>query len=259
MRDEDIILSPELAALDGVRHAFFTRRGGVSQGIYKGLNVGTGSDDDAESVQQNRQIAAAHLGVPDADIATPWQFHSAEVVVVDAPFAGSRPKADAVVSNTPGVAIGVLTADCGPVLFADSEAGVIGAAHAGWRGAIGGVLQATITQMEKLGAARQRIVATLGPTITQPNYEVGSDMRDALLAKRQDCERFFIPGAGVDKYQFDLPGFIVATLQDSGVSASFVERCTYQQPDWFYSYRRTTHRGEADYGRQVSAIILDRR
>ncbi|KAA0971778.1 peptidoglycan editing factor PgeF [Aureimonas fodinaquatilis] len=258
LRDEDIILSPQLAALDGIRHAFFTRRGGVSEGIYHGLNAGAGSDDNAESVRQNRHLAATYLGVPDADIATPWQFHSADVVIADAPFASPRPRADAVVSNTPGVAIGVVTADCGPILFADRDAGVIGAAHAGWRGAIGGVLQATIATMENLGAARQTTLAILGPTITRRNYEVGAEMRAQLVTKDQKFERFFTPGVSADKFQFDLPAFIVATLENCGVQADFVEQCTYQEPDWFFSYRRTTHRGEADYGRQLSAIVLER-
>ena len=183
-------------------------------------------------------------------------MHSPDVIVVDAPFAGERPKADGIVTRRPGLAIGVVTADCGPVLFADARNGVVGAAHSGWRGALGGVLEATIAAMESAGAERSAITAVLGPTITQPNYEVGTAMMAEFLDGDGARERFFAPGQAADKRQFDLPGFIVDRLRASGVSASFVGLCTYAEPDRFFSFRRTTHRGEPDYGRQLSAIAL---
>ncbi|NDV85636.1 peptidoglycan editing factor PgeF [Aurantimonas aggregata] len=256
LTDSDVVSAPELAAASAVRHGFFTRRGGVSGGIYQGLNVGFGSDDDRAAVAENRARAMAYMGLGDGDFVTPWQIHSPEVIVVDGPFEGERSKADGVVTRRPGLAIGVLTADCGPVLFADPRNGVVGAAHSGWRGALGGVLEATIAAMESAGAERGAITAVLGPTITQPNYEVGVAMMDEFLDGDASRERFFAPGRAADKRQFDLPGFIVARLLDSGVTASFVGVCTYAEPDRFFSFRRTTHRGEPDYGRQLSAIAL---
>ncbi|MEX6505749.1 peptidoglycan editing factor PgeF [Jiella sp. M17.18] len=255
LADADVVRAE---SLDDARlsHAFFTRRGGVSGGIYEGLNVGVGSKDAPDDVAENRARALATLGLAVTDLATPWQVHSAEAVVVDAPFSGERPKVDAVVTRTPGLAVGVVTADCGPVLFADAENGVVGAAHAGWRGALGGVLEATIAAMEEAGARRETIAAVLGPTITQPNYEVGVEMMREFLAGDPDRERFFAPGAALDKRQFDLPGFIVSRLRSAGVAAAFVGRCTYGEPETFFSFRRTTHRGEPDYGRQLAAIAL---
>ncbi|WP_024350432.1 peptidoglycan editing factor PgeF [Aurantimonas coralicida] len=251
--DSAVVRSDRLAGPD-IAHAFFTRRGGVSEGLYAGLNVGIGSNDRPEDVLENRARALATLG--SADLATPWQVHSADAVVLDAPFSGDRPRADGIATRRKGLAIGVVTADCGPVLFADTENGVIGAAHAGWRGALNGVLEATVAAMEGLGAKRNSIRAVLGPTITQPNYEVGLEMVAEFLDAEPARERFFQPGRSADKRQFDLPGFIVARLQASGVEGSFVDRCTYGEPDRFFSFRRTTHRGEPDYGRQLSAIAL---
>lgn len=257
LRETDVVTAPAIAALGGVRHAFFTRAGGVSRDLYAGLNMGLGSRDDPAAVRTNRARAVEFLRVAGPDVVTPWQTHSAEAIVVTEPFAGDRPRADGVVTTTPGLAIGVLTADCGPILFADATAGVVGAAHAGWRGAIGGVLEATIAAMERCGSQRADIVAVLGPTITQKNYEVAADMLDAVLAHDPAAARFFAPGAMPDKRQFDLPGFIVARLEAAGVRAGFVGRCTYEEDDLFFSFRRTTHRGEADYGRQLAAIALD--
>ncbi|MCQ0987687.1 peptidoglycan editing factor PgeF [Jiella marina] len=255
LSDDEVIRAAELSH-ERISHAFFSRRGGVSEGLYAGLNVGVGSRDDPDRVTENRARALATLGLPADRLATPWQIHSAEAIVVDAPFSGERPKVDGIVSCTPGLAIGVVTADCGPVLFADRANGVVGAAHAGWRGALGGVLQATIDAMVGIGAERSSISAVLGPSITQPNYEVGLDMMTAFVEGDPERERFFAPGERPDKRQFDLPGFIVSVLEEAGVSASFVGRCTYGEAETFYSFRRTTHRGEPDYGRQLAAIAL---
>lgn len=253
-----VLTAESLGHAAGIRHAFFTRGGGVSGGLYAGLNMGIGSQDDPAAVRENRGKAAAFLGLPGADITTPWQTHSAEAVIVTGPFAGERPCADGIVTATPGLAIGVVTADCGPLLFSDAEAGVIGAAHAGWRGAAGGVIEATIDAMERCGAKRENIVAVLGPTITQANYEVGTDMRAEVLRGTPDAGRFFAPGSVEDKAQFDLPGFILARLASAGVAGSFIGRCTYGEESLFFSFRRATHRGEADYGRQLAAIAIDR-
>ncbi|MBP0614347.1 peptidoglycan editing factor PgeF [Jiella mangrovi] len=255
LRDEDVIRAPELSAAD-VQHGFFTRRGGVSRGIYEGLNAGAGSNDDPAHVAENRSRAMATLGLSRDRLVTPWQVHSAKAVVVDAPLSDDRPKVDGIVTATPGLAVGIVTADCGPVLFCDPANHVIGAAHAGWRGALGGVLEATIAAMETAGADRSAITAILGPTITQENYEVGLEMMAEFVRDAPDRERFFKPGKSPHKRQFDLPGFIVQRLEQSGVTAGFVGRCTYGEPENFFSFRRTTHRGEPDYGRQLAAIAL---
>lgn len=256
LRPDDVLQTPALQSDGQLHHAFFTRAGGVSKGLYGGLNVGVGSQDAPEDVQENRARAAFFLGRADGVIATPWQIHSPDVAVVDAPFGTERPKADGLVTRVRGLPIGVVTADCGPVLFADRDAGVIGAAHAGWRGAIGGVLDRTLDAMEDLGARRERIVAVLGPTITQPNYEVDAAMMEPFLAEDAANERFFAPGRSETKRQFDLPAYIVAKLTRLGAQASFVGACTYAEESRFFSFRRTTHRGEPDYGRQLSAIVL---
>lgn len=258
IRPPDVVTAGSLAACAGVAHAFFTRVGGASKDIYASLNMGVGSKDDPEAVGENRSRAMHFLGLTGPDLATPWQVHSAEAVVVSAPFSGDRPSADGIVTTTPGLAVGVVTADCGPVLFADARAGVVGAAHAGWRGASGGVLEATLAAMERCGATRGDIVAVLGPTITQPNYEVGADMAEAVARDHPDAGRFFGAGRTADKRQFDLPGFILARLEAAGVgAASFVGRCTYAQEDAFFSFRRATHRCELDYGRQLAAIAIE--
>ncbi|MBB3997923.1 peptidoglycan editing factor PgeF [Aureimonas pseudogalii] len=254
--DAGVVRDERLSVLPGLRHAFFTRRGGVSTGIYTSLNAGSGSHDAPEAVHENRERAMRYLGLTVADLASPWQVHSPDVAIVDEPFGADRPKADAVVTKVRGLALGILTADCGPVLFADAHNGVVGAAHAGWRGALGGVLDNTVSAMESLGAERGAITAVLGPCITQPNYEVGAEMMAGFLDENPANERFFAAGTQGDKRQFDLPGYVVARLAALGVAAGFVGRCTYAEEERFFSFRRTTHRGEPDYGRQLSAIVL---
>ncbi|MFD2236278.1 peptidoglycan editing factor PgeF [Aureimonas populi] len=256
LSEHDIVSDDWLAALPGLRHGFFTRAGGVSRGLYRGLNAGLGSQDAPEAVRENRERATRFLGME--EIATPWQVHSPDAVIVDAPFGSERPKADAIVTATPGLAIGVVTADCGPVLLASEDGAVVGAAHAGWRGAVGGVLEATIEAMERLGARRAGILAVLGPSITAAHYEVGEDMAETAARQDATAERFFLPGTKPGKRQFDLPAYIVARLERAGTRARFVGRCTYAEEESFFSFRRTTHRGEPDYGRQLSAIAIGR-
>jgi YfiH family protein len=242
-------------SLSPLRHGFFTRRGGASSGVFSGLNCGPGSSDQSEIVQINRSRVADAMGVAADHLITVHQVHSADVVTVTGPM-GTRPRADAMVTNVPGVALAVLTADCQPVLFADVGNGVIGAAHAGWRGALDGVLEATVAGMEGLGADRRRIKAVIGPSISQAAYEVGPEFIDAFLAEDPDNARFFANGAG-GRYQFDLPGFGLHRLRQSGIGqAEWTRHCTYGDPERFYSYRRTTHAGEADYGRLISVIRL---
>lgn len=237
------------------RHGFFTRRGGASSGIFAGLNCGPGSSDQQEAVAINRARVAAAMQVAPDHLLSLHQTHSATVFTVLAPLQ-DRPRADAMVTATPGLALGILTADCQPVLFSDPEAGVIGAAHAGWRGTLGGVLEATLAAMEALGATLANITAVIGPTISQTAYEVSPDFTDAFLALDPDHTRFFAVGAG-DRMQFDLPAFGLERLRRAGVGhAEWTGHCTYADAERFYSYRRTTHRGEADYGRQISAIRL---
>ena len=250
--------SPELeAAGSGIRHGFFTRRGGVSGGIYAGLNVGQGSADAPESVAENRRRVAAHLGVAEPDLATLWQVHSPDVVTVSGPLPAERPKADALVTDRPGVALGVLTADCGPVLFADADAGVIGAAHAGWKGAFTGVLENTVAAMTKLGARPERIVAVLGPSIGPRNYEVGPEFVARFTEADARNDRYFAASPRDGHAMFDLNAYTLDRLRAAGVTAGHIDRCTYAHEDLFFSYRRTTHRAEPDYGRQISAIVLE--
>lgn len=250
----DIITDPALGELS---HGFFGRGGGASSGIFAGLNCGTGSSDQAEAVAINRARVAGALGVAAEALVTVHQVHSADAVVVErAPGTAERPRADAMVTATPGLALAVLSADCQPVLFADAEAGVIGAAHAGWKGALAGVLEATVAAMEGLGAERARIVAAIGPTISQRAYEVGPEFLDEFLADDPDNARFFANGEA-GRYLFDLPGFGLQRLRAAGVAeASWTRHCTYSDPERFYSYRRSLHRGEADYGRLISVIRL---
>jgi hypothetical protein len=247
-----------LATLAGIRHAFFTREGGVSQGIYASLNGGIGSDDDRTHVVENRARMAAALGVAPEALLSAYQVHSAEVVVAEAPWThAARPRVDAIVTRVPGLAIGVSTADCGPVLLADADARVIGAAHAGWRGALAGVTDAAIAAMERLGARRERIVAALGPTISQPNYEVGTDLVERFRAADARNARFFRPAGRPGHALFDLPGYVAARLAAARIGRiEDLAACTYADPARFYSFRRTTHRGEPDYGRHVNAIAL---
>ncbi len=242
-------------ALDGMRHGFFTRKGGVSSGIFEGLNCGVGSSDQAEAVRLNRARVAEAMAVEEDALFTLHQVHSADVIT-DVSAMKTRPKADAMVTDQPGVALAVLTADCQPVLFADSEAGVIGAAHAGWKGAQNGVLEATVEAMEKRGAHASRIRAVIGPTISQSAYEVGPEFFDSFTMDSPENDRFFIPGKG-DRLLFDLPAFGLHRLRAAGVEhAEWTRHCTYADASRFFSYRRTTHAGEADYGRLIAAIRL---
>ena len=242
-------------ALAPVRHGFFTRKGGASSGIFMGLNCGVGSSDQAEIVAINRARVANAMQVDPDHLLTLHQVHSAKAVVVDGPL-DTRPKADAMVTATPGVALGILTADCQPVLFADSRAGVIGAAHAGWRGALDGVLEAVVEAMVGLGAERERITAIIGPCISQANYEVGPEFLDSFTAEDPSYTQFFANGEG-DRMLFDLAGFGLSRLRTAGVGrAEWTRHCTYAAEDRFYSYRRATHLGEADYGRLIASITL---
>jgi polyphenol oxidase len=244
-------------ALGPVRHGFFTRRGGASSGIYTSLNCGPGSSDQCQAVALNRRRVAEAMGVEAARLLSLHQIHSADVVVAGPDGWGERPRADAAVTAEPGIALSVLTADCAPVLFADPEAEVIGAAHAGWRGALGGVLEETLAAMERLGACLDSISAAVGPTISQRSYEVGEDFLETFLAEGPEHGRFFVSGAAPEKYQFDLPGYVLWRLREAGIgSADWIGACTYAEPDRFYSFRRATHLGEPDYGRLISAIAL---
>jgi YfiH family protein len=247
-----------LSKLPRIRHAFFTRGGGVSQGVYATLNGGVGSNDAPDKVGENRARMAAALGVTPDRFLTPYQIHSPDVAIVDAPWTREhRPRADAIVTRTSSLAIGVSTADCGPLLFADAQARVIGAAHAGWRGAFTGVIDATIAAMETLGADRSRITVSLGPTIRQPNYEVGPEFVASFLAADAANARFFAASKRAGHAMFDLTGYIAARVQQAGI-AEFedIGLCTYAEPERFFSFRRSTHRSEPDYGRHINAIAL---
>lgn len=253
-----MIKASNLSKQYGIQHAFFSRRGGVSSGIYESLNCGYGSRDDPKKVLANCEIAMGQLGSGAEELATVHQCHSAKVVKVVMPWAREdRPKADAMVTDRPSIALGILTADCGPVLFADSLSGVVGATHAGWRGAVGGILEATIQAMEKLGAKRNRIAAALGPCIRQPSYEVDDEFKQRFLDVEACYEIFFKPGLRKHHPMFDLAGFIMNRL--GNLDIGFVEDVgidTYPPAEGFFSYRRSTHLQEADYGRELSVIIL---
>jgi YfiH family protein len=242
--------------LGPVRHGFFTRIGGASSGIFEGLNCGLGSSDQREAVEINRARAADAMGVAATALANVHQTHSARVLAITAPPRAPVPEADGMVTATPGLALAILTADCQPVLFADPDAGVIGAAHAGWKGALGGVLEATLDAMEALGARRAHIGAAIGPTISQRAYEVGPEFLERFLAEDETSERHFAQGQG-GRYQFDLPGYSLGRLRRAGVGhAGWTRHCTYSDPARFYSYRRSVHRREADYGRLISVVRL---
>lgn len=238
-----------------LKHGFFTRRGGASSGVFAGLNCGQGSSDQSEIVAINRNRVADAMGVTPDCLLGVHQVHSATAITVDGPMA-DKPRADALVTSTPGLALSVLTADCQPVLFADAEAGVIGAAHAGWRGALDGVLHATVDAMEALGARREHITAVIGPAISQRAYEVGPEFLEAFMDADPEYARYFINGTG-DRMLFDLPGFGLNRLRAAGVGhAEWTRHCTFSDSARFYSYRRTTHAKEADYGRLIAAITL---
>jgi|GraSoiStandDraft_4_1057263.scaffolds.fasta_scaffold180418_2 YfiH family protein len=253
-----MLQAASLRALPRVRHAFFTREGGVSDGVYASLNGGAGSDDAPAKVMENRARMAATLGVAPDHLLTAYQVHSPDVVTIDRPWPPhERPRADAIVTAVPGLAIGVTTADCGPVLFADDTAGVIGVAHAGWRGAATGVLEATIAAMERCGADRGRVAVALGPTIRQPNYEVGPEFVASFRAEDGANERFFRASSRPQHALFDLPGYIAARLAAAGIRGiEDLGHCTYADATRFFSYRRSTHRKERDYGRHINAIAL---
>lgn len=265
------ILTSDL--LGPIHHGFFTRRGGASSGIFQGLNCGLGSSDQREAVSLNRARVAEAMRVAPAGLVGVHQVHSPDVAVITGPTTDQshttdtpphpasdptcdRTRADAMVTKTPGVALAILTADCQPVLFADHEAGVIGAAHAGWRGALDGVLEATLDAMEALGADRANTHAVIGPAISQRAYEVGPEFFEDFLQQDPSHARFFANGEG-DRFLFDLPGLGLHLLRQAGIGqADWTRHCTYSDPDRFYSYRRTTHAGEADYGRLISCITL---
>jgi len=244
-------------ALDGVPHGFLGRRGGVSTGIHAGLNVGTGSTDDPATIAENRRRATDAV-LPGARLATVYQVHSADAVAVIEPFEERlRPHADALVTDRPGLAIGILTADCAPVLFADREAGVVGAAHAGWKGALGGVTDSTIALMESLGARRDRIAAAIGPCIARASYEVDDGFLRRFAEADPANERFFA-GGRAGHHQFDLEAYVAHRLAAAGLTRiEALGEDTYAQPDRFYSFRRATHRAEPDYGRQISIVGIE--
>ena len=246
-----------LAREPGVVHAFFTRQGGVSEGLYAALNCGFGSKDKAEAVAENRARAAAALGGTADALLTAYQVHGVAVAEVTRPWAHeARPKADGLVTRTPGIVLGVLTADCAPVLFVDAQAGVVGAAHAGWKGALAGILEATLTVMERMGASRERIAAAIGPCIAQASYDVGPEFPRPFLDAEPEDDRFFASAKG-DKFRFDLEGYAAARLARAGLAAvECLGRDTCAEDGAFFSYRRSCLRGENDFGRGLSAIAL---
>jgi YfiH family protein len=253
------LASPLLSAIPGLRHAFFTRDGGVSDGIYASLNAGLGSDDDPANVAENRRRMAEQIGVTPSHFLSVHQTHSPDVVVATGPWPGaSRPRADAIVTRTEGLAIGASAADCGPILLTDPNARVIGAAHAGWKGALSGILESTVAAMEKLGAERNGIVAAIGPLIRQQSYEVGGEFVERFIEADAENALFFIPSAREGHAMFDLAGFIRMRLENTGVLVIDDTGIDTYSDERFYSYRRSVHRKEPDYGRHVHAIALER-
>lgn len=251
------LTSPRLAALKGVRNAFFTRQGGVSQGLYAGLNAGPGSNDDPSAVAENRRLAAEALGLGPEALSTCYQIHSAITRVAEAPWGDARPEGDAVVSATPGVICSVLTADCAPVLLADPDARVVGAVHAGWKGALDGVVESAVSAMRAQGASTSNITAVVGPCIAQASYEVGPEFEQRFNAHDPSSERFFRPVEGGDRRLFDLPAYVLWRLELAGVGrADWIGLDTVADETRFYSNRRAFKRGEGDYGRLLSAIVL---
>jgi YfiH family protein len=253
-----MLASSLLAAIPGLRHAFFTAEGGVSDGVYATLNGGLGSNDDKTRVIENRRRMAEQLGVTPENLLGVHQIHSPDAVVAERPWSGDRPKADAIVTRTEGLAIGITAADCGPVLFVDPAARVIGAAHAGWKGALTGVLESTVDAMENLGADRGGIVAAIGPLIRQHSYEVGPEFVERFLNADAEYARFFLSSERDGHAMFDLASFIRMRLENAGVLMIDDLGVDTYSDDRFYSYRRSVHRKEADYGRHVHAIALER-
>lgn len=251
------VLTSPLLDLAGIKHAFFTRQGGVSTGLYDSLNVGRGSADAPADVIENRRRAAAHFGLAEGALNTCYQIHSAVALVAQEPWNGERPQADGVVANRPGLACSALAADCAPILFADRKAGVVAAAHAGWKGALGGIAEATVARMQDLGARLPDIVAVVGPCIAQASYEVGSEFRDRFLADDAANRVFFAPGESGEKAMFDLPAYVLHRLRKAGVEqCEWIGRDTCAEEELFFSNRRAFKRGEADFGRLLSAIAL---
>ena len=250
------LTAANLATAPDIVHGFFGRQDGVSQGIYASLNCGPGSGDERAAVLSNRARVQAALGAE--NLVTLYQIHSAQAVGVANPWdLDLAPQADGMATNIPGLALGVLTADCAPVLFADSRAKVIGAAHAGWKGALAGVVESTLRAMEQLGAVRSRVAAAIGPCISQANYEVGAEFRARFLDNDSSFDRFFVPAVKADHWRFDLKGFVALRLDDAGLeNVARFSACTYAHEGDFFSFRRATHRGEPDYGREISAIAL---
>lgn len=249
-------LSASVLDAPGLTHGFFTRQGGVSTGIYASLNGGVGSRDDPQAVAENRRRMAEHLRIEPAHLLVPFQIHSPDALIVTQAFT-QRPRCDALVTATPGLGLGVTGADCGMILFADMKARVIGAAHAGWKGALTGVLEATLTAMESIGASRASTVAALGPMISRNTYEVGGEFFDRFIAASKDYGSFFSASMRQGHFMFDLPGFILNRLRLAGIgSCEDLAQDTYADAARFYSYRRSVHRNEPDYGRQVAAIAL---
>ena len=256
---QDSLQAPTLAELDGVQHRFFTRRGGVSQGLYSSLNCGYGSGDSPDNVRENRRRVAATFALDEPDLLTLYQIHSTEVLTVGAERWASpgAPKADGLVTDRPGVVLGVMAADCAPVLLADRKAGVIGAAHAGWKGALGGVVQATIAAMEKLGARREQVRAVVGPCIGPASYEVGPEFPAPFLAQDEANQAFFRTAKRAGHFMFDLPGYLRRRIAATGVAVETTGHDTLASTEDFFSYRRNTLDGVRDYGRGLSAIALD--
>lgn len=247
----------DLLQHDSITHGFFGRQGGVSKQQYESLNIGQGSADSPANITRNRAIVANSLGTTEPNLLSLSQIHSTTVLIVDGPFNGHPSKADGLVTQTAGLAISALSADCGPVLFCDHKARIIGACHAGWRGALAGVTTETIKAMESLGAARENIHAVLGPCISQNSYEVGHDYRDSFVAENETYDRFFKLGPNA-KPQFDLKRFILARLRKDGLTQiEALPDCTYAQPSEYFSYRYNTHNNIQDYGRNISAIMLN--
>lgn len=252
-----------LGKLKHTAHGFFTRAHGVSEGIYRGLNCGAGSNDKPEHVAENRKRVAQSLGLKADELVSVHQIHSPRTVYVDRPWnvgdgpQADAPQADAMVTDRPGIGLGILTADCTPVLLADAERPLIGAAHAGWKGAVGGVLDSVVEEMISRGAKHASLIATIGPTISQANYEVGAEFREQFLQQDPHSEQWFVPGKRDEHFQFNLPGFVCNRLKQLGVgTVEDMGLCTYADEDRFFSYRRTTHRTQSDYGRGISVITL---
>jgi hypothetical protein len=256
---QDSIQSPALAEIDGVQHRFFTRRGGISEGLYSSLNCGYGSGDSPDNVRENRRRVAATFGHDEPDLLTLYQIHSTEVLTIGTErwVSPGAPKADGLVTDRPGVVLGVMAADCAPVLLADPQARVIGAAHAGWKGALGGVVQATVAAMEKLGARRERVQAVVGPCIGPASYEVGPEFPAPFLAQDEANGVFFKTARRAGHFMFDLPGYLMRRISAAGIKVTVTGHDTLSGTDDFFSYRRNTLQGVRDYGRGLSAIALE--